>query len=268
MGVTLGDDADELGPRVEVGAVPFSVRAGAALYADEAGECVSLAGFDPADYLRVDADIDADTFAGRPVEDFELAGIADDLIDDALAVHAADPDAHHSSTSDGLDLTPSSVTIGSTAITEGEIDFGDGADDTLTAAMVETLIGGGNADALHTHAGSGGGGSCYTAWGRSSCVDGWTRAYQGYAAGNLFFATESPNERWGMAAAADTLCVDVTAMEWSDVRFPTTVEPRPPRMMAVGRYETQTVGSTNYIVASAGTVPAGEVGLSCAVCCR
>jgi len=259
MGVTIGDDVDELGPRVEVGAVPFSVRAGAALYADEAGECVSLVGFDPAEYLRADADIDADTFAGRPVEDFELAGMAEDLVDDALALHAADPDAHHSSTSDGLNLTPASVTVGRTALTDGTLDLGDGADDALTAAMVETLTAGGNADALHTHAGSGGGGACYTAWGRASCLDGWSMAYSGYAVSQTTSIYRSGT--FGGGGAGGPICVAAEGASWETFNG----------YLGSSTYilqRTAALGSdagTNFTVARA---PDGVPGISCAICCR
>ena len=67
--------------------------------------------------------------------------------------HGNDADAHHSHTSDGLDITPASVTIqnSTTSLTEGSLNLGSGADDVLTTAMVQTLTGGGDADSLHTH---------------------------------------------------------------------------------------------------------------------
>ncbi|MEC7947386.1 MAG: hypothetical protein VX265_07430 [Myxococcota bacterium] len=98
------------------------------------------------------------------------------------ADHGADPDAHHSSTSDGIDITPASVTIQgtSTSLTDGSIDLGSSADDALSASMVQTLTGGGSADALHSHAATGGGGGgCYTAWGTTSCLTGYSSAYAG-----------------------------------------------------------------------------------------
>ena len=97
--------------------------------------------------------------------------------------HMGDPDIHHSSTSDGLAITPASLTIqgSSTVLTDGEIDLGPNTDDALTGAMVETLTGGGDAEALHTHAGSGGG-VCYTAWRTTSCGTGFTAAYTGFGA--------------------------------------------------------------------------------------
>jgi hypothetical protein len=46
------------------------------------------------------------------------------------------------------DITPNSVTV-----TTGQVTFGSQPNQTLNAAQVATLTGGGNADALHTHAG-------------------------------------------------------------------------------------------------------------------
>jgi hypothetical protein len=97
--------------------------------------------------------------------------------------HMGEPEIHHSSTSDGLAITPASLTIqgSSTVLTDGEIDLGPNTDDALTGAMVETLTGGGDAEALHTHAGAGGG-VCYTAWRTASCGSGFTAAYTGFTA--------------------------------------------------------------------------------------
>ncbi|GEM_PF-1815918 len=52
-----------------------------------------------------------------------------------------------------LDLKGKGLKAG--VVTATKVDFGPGAKDELTAAQVKTLVGGGNADALHTHAGSG-----------------------------------------------------------------------------------------------------------------
>ena len=144
VGVSVG--GTELGPRVPIGAVPFSVRAG-----------------------------NADTLQGRGPEAFEAAGTVD--------THAAGPDAHHSSTSDGIALTPSSVTVGDTVLEDGRVDLGASAADELTATIVETLTGGGEADALHGHASGGApGGSCYVAWGVTTCGGEFAAMYTGVAA--------------------------------------------------------------------------------------
>ena len=66
-----------------------------------------------------------------------------------------------------------------TSLSAGRLDLGPDANDQLTAAMVRSLAGGGNADALHTHAGLGAGGVCYTAWGLSTCASGFSVAYAG-----------------------------------------------------------------------------------------
>jgi hypothetical protein len=58
------------------------------------------------------------------------------------------------------DITPNSITVtanatvgGTVSVTGGQISLGSQANQTLSGAQVATLTGGGNADALHTHAG-------------------------------------------------------------------------------------------------------------------
>ncbi|MCP4872454.1 MAG: DUF1566 domain-containing protein [Proteobacteria bacterium] len=104
-----------------------------------------------------DGDQDTDTLADLPCDPGEMAVLDPTSGEWACVDHAGDPDAHHSETSDGLAVTPASVTIQgtSTALTDGELDLGPDADDALTGAMVTTLTGGGLADSLHTHAGTG-----------------------------------------------------------------------------------------------------------------
>lgn len=141
-------DGTELEPRLAVGAVPFAVRA---------------AGAD-----------DANTLDGLGPDAFEASG--------SIADHAADADAHHSSTSDGIEITPSAVAIGTSRLDDGTLDLGPGVDDALTAEMIRTLTGGGEADTLHTHAGHGGSagaGGCYNSWGTEACAEGYTQAYAG-----------------------------------------------------------------------------------------
>ena len=136
-------DEAELGPRIPVGAVPYAV---------EASNAASLQGLEP--------------------DAFEAAGGIDD--------HAAGGEVHHSSTSDGIAITPASVEVGDTRIESGTVDLGPDATDTLTAEIVQTLTGGGEADALHTHGGShGAGGACYQVMGTSTCADGFVRVSQG-----------------------------------------------------------------------------------------
>lgn len=143
--VAIVADGTELGSRVAVGAVPFAVEAS-----------------------------NSATLDGLAAVEFERAGNLD--------AHAADSDAHHSSTSDGIAITPASVTLGDTRIEPGEVDLGPAADDTLTSSIVQTLTGGGEADALHTHAGTGhtgGGIACYQVMGTTTCADGFTLVSQG-----------------------------------------------------------------------------------------
>ena len=100
------------------------------------------------------------------------------------ADHVANTHAHHPADSAGIEIKPTAVNIGNTRLVDGVLDFGAEADDALTQAMVKTLINGGSADALHTHAaqaGGGGGGACYTAWGTQSCGVNYSSAYQGHA---------------------------------------------------------------------------------------
>ena len=135
-------DDTELGPRLPVGAVPYAV---------EASNSATLQG------LGADA--------------FEDAG--------SVEAHAGDPDAHHSSTSDGIAITPASVEVGDTRVESGSVDLGPDATDELTAEIVETLTGGGEADALHGHAGMSAGGGCYVAVGINTCATDFEVAYTG-----------------------------------------------------------------------------------------
>ncbi len=59
---------------------------------------------------------------------------------------------------DGQHIEPASIALQgtSTALEDGLLDLGPAVDDELTAEMLQTLTGGGNADALHSHAGNGG----------------------------------------------------------------------------------------------------------------
>ena len=130
-------DETELGSRIPVGAVPYAV---------EASNAASLQGLEP--------------------DAFEAAGSIDG--------HAAGAEVHHSSTSDGIAITPASVEVGDTRIESGTVDLGPDATDTLTAEIVQTLTGGGEADALHTHGGThGSAGACYPVVGTTDCPEGF-----------------------------------------------------------------------------------------------
>jgi hypothetical protein len=149
--------------------------------------------------------------------------------------HASNADAHHSATSAGIAITPASITLDGTAtsLLSGRLDLGAGANDELTAAMVQTLTGGGNADALHTHAGAGGG-ACYTAWGVTSCATGFTASYTG------------------------TIVAP----------FPEAGGP-PGAPICLGGTVDSRAASTRYLFAVIGTTTAASTGArGCAVCCK
>lgn len=109
----------------------------------------------------------------------------DETVADDLAAHAANADAHHSSTSDGLAITPLAVFIKDTDIKLDSagltLAVGDAGE--LTADKLAKLVGGSDvlADDLHTHVSdsSAAGGGCYTAMGTSSCGSGYTSMYAG-----------------------------------------------------------------------------------------
>jgi hypothetical protein len=114
----------------------------------------------------------AATLQGQEPDAFEAAGGIDG--------HAAGAEAHHSSTSDGIAITPASVEVGDTRIESGTVDLGPDATDTLTAEIVQTLTGGGEADALHTHGGSHGpAGACYQVMGTTDCPEGFVSVSHG-----------------------------------------------------------------------------------------
>lgn len=205
VGIVVGGGDEELSPRLRVGAAPYAIQAA-----------------------------DSGTLDGLGPEAFEPSG--------AVADHAADPSAHHSVTSDGIDITPGSVAVGGSRFDDGTIDLGPAADDELTATMVQTLTGGGDADALHTHAGhDGGGGGCFTRWGNSVCPDGWEQAY-----GGIGLAVEQNNTE----TIAAMYCIEDTAV---------TETP------SIGRYF-RLLGPAGPGVEGDYRPDAGE--LLCAVCCR
>lgn len=166
------------------------------------------------------------TLQGLEPDAFEPAG--------TLAAHEGNPDAHHPADSAGIDIRPTSV------------DLGPDADDELTAEIVTTLTGGGDADTLHTHASGHSGGLCYTAWGESECVEDFTLIYSGYAAqqslvdrGRSFGATGAP------------VCVSLSAVS-STAR--------------INDWDWSELGILGQS-ADAITV-AGDGYLTCALCCR
>ena len=106
-------------PRVHVGAMPYALEADSATIAATAKN-VNCVGCVKVDAMTFDKDVDHQGFA---------------VIAGKLSTGAA-----------GANLTT------------GVLDLGPGLGDEFTSAHVKTLTGGGNADALHTHAGGGGGG--------------------------------------------------------------------------------------------------------------
>ena len=119
----------------------------------------------------------------------------------------------------------------------------------MTTEIVQTLTGGGDADALHSHAASGGAGAaCLVAWGRADCPADFTlfyagRAVQGYGAHRDYGSSDTLT-----MALGDTLCADVSGLA--------TSEPFTPTHYTQGLLEVG--GETRYY----------RDGLDCAVCCR
>lgn len=173
VGIVITPDGTELEPRISVGAVPYALSA-----------------------------FDSDRLAGSGPEAFEASGTAAGLVDG----HAANPDAHHPSDSTGIHIRPASATVGDVIMEETRIDFGPDADDELNATIVQTLTGGGSADALHTHAaGSGTSGACYTMFGATTCGDGFTAQFDGVAAQPYLYESNG-------TGAAGTLCIASAAV--------------------------------------------------------
>ena len=106
-------------------------------------------------------DTDTDTHLSESeVEDY-VVNDALDLDSGTTIGGSAIATGAHTTDTDGADITPASVTIQgtSTSLQSGELDLGSSTDDSLTAAMVQTLTGGGDADSLHSHASASSSGS-------------------------------------------------------------------------------------------------------------
>jgi hypothetical protein len=214
VGFVVG--GEEMSPRLALGSVPF------ALHAARAG--------------------DSSTLDGRAADDFETAG--------SVTAHAVNPDAHHSSTSDGIDITPSSVRIGDTVVTDGSVDLGVDAADELTAAIVQTLTDGGDADVLHGHASAGSdGGACLTAWGRSDCPTDFSLFYAGVAVQSYGAHRDFGSSDTLTMALGETLCADSEGL-------------------AAGSAFTPTLYTAGLVELGGTTIHQGTDGLACAVCCR
>jgi hypothetical protein len=176
LGVEV-ETAGEMSPRQAVVSTPYALRAQAA---------DNLGGLPASDYVTTavlpEVCVTPEDLPGllAELEPGELPGDGDTLatlscLPGAVALwNGAFWDCGH-------DLTPDSLTIAGTdtQLKDGSLDLGPGLNDELDAAMVNTLTGGGDADALHTHAGLGGGGVCYTVWGENTCAEGFVTAYKG-----------------------------------------------------------------------------------------
>ena len=210
------DGADELVPRLPVGAVPFALTAR-----------------------------DSNTLGGNPASVFEAAGAADA----AVAGHAADPDAHHPADSARIHIRPSSVAVGGTSLNEGELDLGPEVDDAITAEIAQTLTGGGNADALHAHAGGSGSSSgvCYTAWGQATCGGDFTVMYSGIATFSALVETG-----FGAGSVSSPVCVSSTAIACTSGGISTWDESQ---LVAMNDGEARVTTDE-------------DAPLSCAICCR
>lgn len=123
--------------------------------------------------------------------------------------HTADPDAHHPANSLGIDLVPNTVVVGNTQVTDGMIDLGPDADDHLSAQMVRTLVAGGNANTLHTHAAQSAASSAIDTNGFPRATEASPRS-QGYM--NLMQANQ--------------YCQDLVHSDHNDWRLPTFDEAR------------------------------------------
>ena len=215
IGVIVGD-GPELLPRFPLGAVPYALSAR-----------------------------DAALLGGNSPDAFERTGVASGLLDD----HASNPDAHHPANSAGIAIEPSSVTVGDTHLNDGAIDLGPAANDRITAEIAETLTGGGEADALHVHAGGSGtaGGSCYVGWGETSCGAGFTLMYSGTA---TVFSMVNTSQSYG--ALGSPICLSSTQIESVSGSVPTWNGPR--------------LASLANIERSVNTVDGASV--VCAMCCQ
>ncbi len=110
-------------PRAHVGAVPYALEADSATVAASAKN-VTCTGCVTVDKMQIDKDLD--------LQNHNLTSTTGKVTAGTLSTGAA-----------GANLTT------------GTLDLGPTVGDELTSAAVTTLTGGGNADALHTHAGLG-----------------------------------------------------------------------------------------------------------------
>ena len=154
VGLRIDGEVAELTPRIALGSTPRSVVARFAQQARLAEEASNLGDLAPEDVFRADGSVPLSgnlDLGGNEITNTSGVTIGDGGVND-------------------MELRP------------GEIRFGDGADQTLETAEVQTLTGGPDrdADGLHTHAGaSAGGAGCFTGYGIATCPDGYAEWYQG-----------------------------------------------------------------------------------------
>lgn len=226
-------------PLVALRSVPYAMTAGRAHVADDLAcdGCVGPAALAPdardAAAIAWD-DLVADLGAATLQAAVEAVAAAAATTRDALALHLADPDAHHPANAAGLDLEPLSVTIGDTRLTDGALELGPEPDDVLTRATVKSL-----------HGASLGGGTCYTAFGTTGCGAGFSAMYTGVALTPFIHQRFGGfHDSTGVAALGSTLCV------------------------ANAGLNTNQEGTLGWINGSHSTPNAFNGSVSCAVCCR
>jgi hypothetical protein len=189
LGVAL-EGQPEL-PRTELVSVPYAFTADRALVASaiDCTGCIDASAIDMSSVVA--RDLSYVPVSGGLIRATDVASALAELetylteLTARFDAHAADPDAHHPADSAGIAIRPTSVTVGASALTDGALKLGPGANDTLGAAQVATLTGGGNADMLHTHSAQSitgnVGGSCFTTWNTTSCPRGYASTYRGFA---------------------------------------------------------------------------------------
>lgn len=228
-------------PLVALRSVPYAMTAGRAHVADDLAcdGCVGPAALAPsardAATIAWD-DLTADLGAATLQAAVEAVAATAAAARDDLALHLADPDAHHPANAAGLDLEPLSVTVGDTRLTDGVLELGPDADDVLTRATVKSL-----------HGASLGGGTCYTAFGTTGCGAGFSPMYTGVALTPYIYDRFGGfHDSGGVAGLGSTLCV---------------AEPD------LNTYQQGTMGWMAGVNSGAGqNARVGSV--SCAVCCR
>lgn len=199
----------------------------------------------------LEAATDADTLAGLSCTDGEVARWDGTLGEWTCATDRVLTDAEVVAAIASQIVAPSRVDVGDSRLSDGSLDLGTASDDALSAAMVRTLTGGGDADALHTHAGAASsGGACYTAWGTTSCGTGFSVMYSGIGLMGTLVASTPTWGSNGTSSAVGPMCVNSTTLSAAGGMGGITVNPGLTSLAQNLRYSTS----------------AGD--LTCAVCCK